>query len=208
MLVCYCQLSKSTEFTPSTGGMYEYLTSVARCRLNKATNREVQCIRKEMYTDLLCVYWRCILSSQLAAKWATLSFVLWIHTVFMNTGHFLLLNLRLFQFVISHEKRKKKGSSSVTLISNVCHIRHGKYIWHEICSYWCGDNEDNFYLLCRLVTVYRHLKGTCFSIFKVFKLMPYPEDGSNSFLLIRWQLATRLHGVTSRKTRCLAEWSV
>jgi hypothetical protein len=161
-----------------------------------------------MYTALLCVYWCCFLSSQLAAKRGTLSFVLWIRTEFMNNGHILSLNLCLSQFVISQHETKTNGSSSVTLISNVCHFRHGKYIWHEICCYWCGDNEDNCYLVCRLVTGYRHLKGTCCSIFKVFKLILYPEDGRNRFLLIRWQLATIPHGVTPRKTRCLAEWSV
>ena len=154
------------------------------------------------------MYWRCFLSSQLAAKWATLSFVLWIHTVFMKTGHVLSLNLRLSQFLISQWETKTNGSSSVTFISSVCHFRYGKYIWREICCYWSGDNEHNCYLVCRLVTGYKHLNGTCCSIFKVFKLIMCPESGSNRFLLIRWQLATRLHGVTSRKTRCLAEWSV
>lgn len=157
---------------------------------------------KEMYTALLSVYWRCFLSSQLAAKGATLSFVLWIHT------HILPLNLCLSQFVISQWETKTNGSSSVTLVSNVCHFKHGKYIWRGICCYWSGDNEDYCYLVYMLVTVYRHLKGTCCSIVKVFKLILYTEDGGNRFLLIRWQLATGLHGVTSRKTRSLAEWSV
>jgi len=161
-----------------------------------------------MYTALLCVYWRCFSSSQLAAKGATLSFVLWIHTVFINTGHILRSNLSLSQFVISQWETKTNGSSSVTLISNVCHFRQGKYIWLEICCYWSGDNEDYCYLVYRLVTGYRHLKGTYCFTFKVFKLIYYPQDGSNRFLLIRWQLATRLHGVISRKTRSLAEWSV